>query len=54
MTSRILSTPMQGSKMELVIDGALSRRLRSCLREVLLFRSTILAFAERDIRVKYK
>ena len=45
---------MQGSKIELVIDGSPSRRLSSSLRELLLFRSTILAFAERDIRVKYK
>ena len=41
---------MQGSKIQLVIDGSLSRRLSSSLRELLLFRSTILAFAERDIR----
>jgi lipopolysaccharide transport system permease protein len=45
---------MQGSKIELVIDGSPSRRLSSSLRELFLFRSTILAFAERDIRVKYK
>jgi lipopolysaccharide transport system permease protein len=45
---------MEGSKIELVMDGSPSRRLSQSLRELLLFRSTILAFAERDIRVKYK
>ena len=39
---------------ELVIDGAPSQRLLAALNEVWLFRSTIVAFAERDIRVKYK
>jgi lipopolysaccharide transport system permease protein len=40
--------------LELVVDGAPSRRLLASLREVWLFRGTIRAFAERDIRVKYK
>jgi lipopolysaccharide transport system permease protein len=39
---------------ELVIDGAPSRSLFRSMREVWLFRETIWAFAERDIRVKYK
>ena len=41
-------------RMELVIDGAPARRLRSALADVWAFRGTIRAFAERDIRVKYK
>jgi lipopolysaccharide transport system permease protein len=41
-------------RMELVIDGAPARRLGSALVEVWAFRGTIRAFAERDIRVKYK
>jgi homopolymeric O-antigen transport system permease protein len=41
-------------RMELVIDGAPARRLGSALAEVWVFRGTIRAFAERDIRVKYK
>jgi hypothetical protein len=40
-------------RMELVIDGAPARRLGSALAEVWVFRGTIRAFAERDIRVKY-
>ena len=41
-------------RIELVIDGAPARRLGSALVEVWAFRGTIRAFAERDIRVKYK
>jgi ABC-type polysaccharide/polyol phosphate export permease len=39
---------------ELVIQGGASRRLTQALRELWLFRGTVLAFAERDVRVKYK
>jgi homopolymeric O-antigen transport system permease protein len=39
---------------ELVITAAPSRHLGAALREVWLFRGTVRAFAERDIRVKYK
>lgn len=39
---------------ELVIEGGPGRRLGRALRELWSFRGTILAFAERDIRVKYK
>ena len=38
----------------LEIDGAPSRNLPRSLRELWQFRDTIRAFAERDIRVKYK
>ena len=41
-------------RTELVIEGAPARRLGSALAEVWVFRGTIRAFAERDIRVKYK
>jgi lipopolysaccharide transport system permease protein len=39
---------------ELVIDGSPSRKLGRSLLEAWTFRDTIRAFAERDIRVKYK
>jgi ABC-type polysaccharide/polyol phosphate export permease len=39
---------------ELVITGAPSRNLARSLLELPHFRDTILAFAERDVRVKYK
>jgi ABC-type polysaccharide/polyol phosphate export permease len=39
---------------ELVITGAPSSRLGRSMVEVWHFRSTVLAFAERDVRVKYK
>lgn len=39
---------------ETIIEGGPRPRLRPALRELWGFRGTILAFAERDIRVKYK
>jgi lipopolysaccharide transport system permease protein len=39
---------------ELVIEGGPRPRLRNSLRELRLFRAIVLAFAERDVRVKYK
>jgi ABC-type polysaccharide/polyol phosphate export permease len=39
---------------ELVLEASARPRLISALRELWAFRGTILAFAERDIRVKYK
>jgi lipopolysaccharide transport system permease protein len=39
---------------ELVIEGGPRPRLRHSLRELWLFRAIVAAFAERDVRVKYK
>jgi lipopolysaccharide transport system permease protein len=39
---------------ELVIEGAPARNLGASFREIWVFRETIRAFAERDVRVKYK
>jgi len=39
---------------ELVIDGGPRPRLGQALRELWAFRHTVLAFAERDVRLKYK
>ncbi len=39
---------------ELTIEGRPSRRLGRALRELWQYRGTLLAFVERDIRVKYK
>src|SRR5262245_64970841 len=39
---------------ELVISGAPSRNLTRSLAELWQYRDTVLAFTERDIRVKYK
>jgi lipopolysaccharide transport system permease protein len=39
---------------ELVVEGGPRPRLRRALRELWAYRSTVLAFAERDVRVKYK
>jgi ABC-type polysaccharide/polyol phosphate export permease len=39
---------------ELVIEGRPRPQLLHSLRELLLFRDTILAYAERDFRIKYK
>jgi ABC-type polysaccharide/polyol phosphate export permease len=40
--------------VELVLEASARPRLIGALRELWAFRGTILAFAERDIRVKYK
>ena len=42
------------SRAELVITGAPSRNLARSIAELRHFRDTIWAFAERDVRVKYK
>src|SRR5439155_22031717 len=42
------------NKIELVIEGGPRPRLGQALREFWAFRHTVLAFAERDIRLKYK
>src|SRR5205807_6780717 len=39
---------------ELVIDGGPRPRLGQALRELWAFWHTVLAFAERDVRLKYK
>jgi ABC-type polysaccharide/polyol phosphate export permease len=41
-------------RIELVIEGGPRPRLGQALRELWAFRHTVLAFAERDVRVKYK
>src|SRR5438876_359919 len=41
-------------KIELIIEGGPRPRLGQALRELWAFRHTVLAFAERDVRVKYK
>ena len=41
-------------RLELVIDGGSRPRLGQALRELWAFRHTVLAFAERDVRLKYK
>lgn len=45
---------MSVTPAELVTDGGQSPRLIQCLRELWLFRGTVLAFAERDCRLKYR
>ena len=45
---------MTASPLELEIVATARPRLVQSLRELWAFRGTILAFAERDIRVKYK
>src|SRR5207302_7462336 len=42
------------SRQEFVIDGGPRPRLGQALRELWGFRHTVLAFAERDVRLKYK
>jgi lipopolysaccharide transport system permease protein len=39
---------------ELILDATARPRLRQALRELWAFRGTMLAFAERDVRLKYK
>ena len=46
--------PLPVSRLELVIEGGPRPRLGQALRELWAFRYTIVAFAERDVRVKYK
>lgn len=41
-------------RMEIVVEATPRPRLGQALRELWAFRNTIMAFAERDIRVKYK
>jgi lipopolysaccharide transport system permease protein len=40
--------------VELIVEGGPRLRLMQSLRELWSFRATILAFAERDVRVQYK
>lgn len=40
--------------IEVVVEATPRPRLGHALRELWAFRNTIMAFAERDIRVKYK
>jgi lipopolysaccharide transport system permease protein len=48
------SATLPVGRPELVIDSSPRPRLGQALRELWAFRHTILAFAERDVRVKYK
>lgn len=45
---------MTSPRTELVIEARPGRRLAVALRELWAFRWTVVAFAERDVRVKYK
>lgn len=45
---------MATSRIELIVEATPRPRLGQALRELWAFRNTIMAFAERDIRVKYK
>ena len=45
---------MSPPAVELVIEGGLHPPLSQSLRELWAFRRTVLAFAERDCRLKYK
>ncbi len=45
---------MAGNEVEVVVSSRPQRALRGALREIIAFRGTVLAFAERDLRVKYK
>ena len=45
---------MSGAASELVLEATARPSLAQALRELWAFRWTILAFAERDVRVKYK
>jgi ABC-type polysaccharide/polyol phosphate export permease len=42
------------TRLELIIDGGPRPRLAQSLRELWAFRHTVLVFAERDVRLKYK
>src|SRR5438128_6223054 len=46
--------PLTPAAAEVVLEASARPRLRQALRELWAFRGTILAFAERDVRVKYK
>ncbi len=45
---------MTTNTVEMVLEASARPKLMGALRELWAFRGTILAFAERDIRVKYK
>ena len=45
---------MVEDRPEIVVEGAPRARLTNAVREAWVFRATVRAFAERDIRVKYK
>lgn len=45
---------MSRAVLELTIEGGPRPRLGQALRELWAFRGTVLAFAERDVRLKYK
>jgi ABC-type polysaccharide/polyol phosphate export permease len=44
----------RGAKPELAMEGGSTPRIADALRELWLFRRTVVAFGERDTRVKYK
>ena len=47
-------TALPLTRLELVVEGGRRVNLPQALRELWAFRHTVLAFAERDVRVKYK
>ena len=49
-----MSTAPLAPAPELIVDAGGRPKLRTALRELWAFRRTALAFAERDLRVKYK
>ncbi|MDR7550837.1 MAG: ABC transporter permease [Armatimonadota bacterium] len=44
----------RAARLELIIEGGRRVNLLQALRELWAFRHTVLAFAERDVRLKYK
>jgi lipopolysaccharide transport system permease protein len=52
--SEVVSAPSLDTAPEQVIDASGRPRLRQAIRELWAFRGAIVAFAERDVRVKYK
>ncbi len=53
MTMPLLESRRPGQR-ELILEAGARARKLAALREIWAFRGTVLAFAERDIRVKYK
>lgn len=49
-----LREPVSGSKVELVVEGGRRQNLLRELRSAWDFREVVWAFAERDVRLKYK
>lgn len=52
--ARVAPGPNRSAAIEMVIEGGPRPTVRQSARELRMFAATILAFAERDLRVKYK